>query len=427
MADLPALDSLGYTINVLTVSPHNVNGVLDAVNRSVQTIKPHEQYREVLVDGETYDVPKSVVISLNATSTDTFFNVYESGNSVRHELKTNRNLEARYIAFSGNHLSYSTDKSFRDDCQYAFLTTAIERYSASLRNYHTLLDEAVISLPTKFNVGNAEEFKFFFEAVGTHVIVNVKYGARYTMVGWATNKDSEMNQNFKANVSQTFAGISKPIITAGGPDDMKAREQYDRFLLGFSKSVSCRGGNLEEAVQVENEPFSSANYQAWLATARTQPAATGVSLNPIWSVAALYPDKGVKSRAIPLQRAYEYYTTHPKVCVTKAKLLIRADWAEFSLGTPSALIYVPDNHPEMTTWTASKIIWGKPGEYPTQPGSIEILFDIIYDGSPIDFYTCHGSFASSEEKGEIRVLMDEASVHCLCLLIDLNFIHSIIT
>ncbi|EMD41517.1 hypothetical protein CERSUDRAFT_90084 [Gelatoporia subvermispora B] len=284
---------------------------------------------------------------------------------------------------------------------------SIDMYSCALRKYAAQVDKSQLGnkirdLPKGFEVANLAIFEGFFEEVGTHVVTQTKYGARYSMVSWASNTDIEIVEKFAENVSVAFSGIP-----SHGTYDPRIRQeaQYRKFASEFSRRVACQGGDPDAALKLTHHPFSYDGYQSWLATARTRPALTSVNLTEIWVIARMTANREIRDRANAIRDAYSYITTHPQVSVTQAKLTVRAGWGEFALATPGAVLSHKGNYPPSTKWTRSKIEWRAGSDGPV--GEVEIDFEIFYDGSTIDFYTHHGSNGGPNRGSSMTVLVGD--------------------
>lgn len=116
---------------------------------------------------------------------------YKSGSEASQSFQVDASLSVRYLAVSGSaSASYATEKSFRQENQYAFYSFNANTYSASLRDYADLLNESALKkrieeLPIPFDGSNddhVKKWRDFFSSFGTHVIINCSYGARYQMV-----------------------------------------------------------------------------------------------------------------------------------------------------------------------------------------------------------------------------------------------------
>ncbi|KAK1231761.1 hypothetical protein PQX77_005109 [Marasmius sp. AFHP31] len=78
--------------------------------------------------------------------------------------------------------------------------------------------------------------------------------------------------------------------------------------------------------------------------------------------------------------------------------------AEFGLLTPSAVVIKGNNVPPNTTYDETKLTWGK--EYSHDYRRQTVVFWVVNDGYPIDFYISHGSLGgdgSSHGTAEVTI------------------------
>ena len=129
-------------------------------------------------------------------SSDGNYVTYRTGTEASSSLKTDVSLSARYLAVSAStSVSYSIDKTYRREDQWAMYSFNADTYLASLRNYADLLAERALAnrLEQLEPIGDGSnqemlnEWKFFFASWGTHVIINSAFGARFQLVGLRIN------------------------------------------------------------------------------------------------------------------------------------------------------------------------------------------------------------------------------------------------
>lgn len=144
-----------------------------------------------IADGVVYDVPQAVRISHESLSQGNFLS-YPTGGDARKAFRADAELPARYFAVTGadTAIALAEERSFTQDNQYAFYSFSSSVYAARLADYLDLLNEKALSrgvedLPQQFNGDDADTlaaYKSFFSRFGTHVLVNVNYGARFQLV-----------------------------------------------------------------------------------------------------------------------------------------------------------------------------------------------------------------------------------------------------
>ena len=142
--------------------------------------------------GVVYSVPDAVHISQEPISQGSFLS-YATGNDAQKAFRADGGLPASYFAVTGADvgIALTHDRLFIRENQYALYSFIHFTYAARLTDYDNLLNETALlrgveDLPQRFNgdddkVLNA--YKSFFQRLGSHVIVNANYGARFQLVG----------------------------------------------------------------------------------------------------------------------------------------------------------------------------------------------------------------------------------------------------
>lgn len=143
--------------------------------------------------GVVYNVPKCIVVSPYESSDGSYVK-FTTGSEAFDAFKTSGSMSARYLAVSANaSASYALDKTFMKGNQYAFYSHNADTYRVSMKNYADLLNEAALKkrldgLPKPFNENNDKnigQWKDFFASFGSHVIINLSYGARFQLVRYS--------------------------------------------------------------------------------------------------------------------------------------------------------------------------------------------------------------------------------------------------
>lgn len=139
----------------------------------------------------TFDVPRCIGVATDVNNTQGRYVAYSSGTEASEEFQLDASASINYLAFSGSaSASYATEKTFKQEFQFAFYSFNADTYMAKLRNYGSLLNEKdlkkrVKQLPQPFN-GNddlhVKKWREFFSTFGTHVIISCSYGARCQLV-----------------------------------------------------------------------------------------------------------------------------------------------------------------------------------------------------------------------------------------------------
>ena len=167
-----------------------IHDQLGSVSVFTERIMATDLYKWTTGD-EVYDVPRCIGVATDINTVQGEYKTSRSGTEASSDFQSNASLSVRYLAVSGSvSASYATQKSFRQENQYAFYSFNADTYGASLRDYLDLLNESALKkrineLPKPFD-GSKEEhvrqWSGFFASFGTHVIINCSYGARYQMV-----------------------------------------------------------------------------------------------------------------------------------------------------------------------------------------------------------------------------------------------------
>lgn len=147
--------------------------------------------RLCLSDGVTYSVPTNVSVTADNQVTRGEYITFPDGRTAAGAFSADASYPLRYFAVSGTSSgAYAARKSFLEHHQFAFFSYAQGSYTARLRDFAESLVEAPLitglqGIPTPFNPSNeatVRRYRDFFRSYGSHIIVNVNYGARYPLV-----------------------------------------------------------------------------------------------------------------------------------------------------------------------------------------------------------------------------------------------------
>ncbi|KAG7091265.1 hypothetical protein E1B28_010315 [Marasmius oreades] len=413
--EFPPINRLGYSLDLLTVTPLDIKAVDQSIKKAFKIFDydPDEHTREVKTGDETFQVPKTIGVSTDISNFQGSFVTYHSGSEASSKFETDASLSIRYLAVSGGaSASYATEKSFRQQNQYAFYAMNADLYSASLRDYINYINEEVLlkriaKLPRPFDGNHPEhEKKYcdFFASVRTHVINYCTYGARCQMSVWASNTESEVNNHFAASVTASYNGV----FARGSFDaSVKKESHYKNFTELKQAQVTAQGGDLNLGTYFIMHPDSMDAYDAWGKTTATYPNVTSFSTVEIWSLLRDSASDDLSDAADDLEKAFDHLKDHKEIHDTPVTLSIESDWAEFGLLTPSAVINKPQPSkiPDNTVWSETKIQWGR--EHSHAYERKDIRFVVSNDGSPIDFYIAHGSQAGPNGRGKVTIITNQ--------------------
>ncbi|OCH91967.1 hypothetical protein OBBRIDRAFT_791718 [Obba rivulosa] len=410
---LDATNIIGYSLDLTNITSQNIEGVISSMKTTFRVSELSNDVRSVDLYGKTYDVPQNITVSTDSAGTTSSLCTCKNGADLRAILTIDASFRARYSTFAGDaSCSYPVCKSFRDDCQYVLYNMNTVCYTAELqvdsRTIHESCAASIRRLPVHFIPKDLQLFREFFRTFGSHVIVNTTHGSRFNSICWISSSDVRYRHNLSPSVLATLEGITS------GEQLMASIEREEtsrlRYASNLNESLFCQGGNAQRAASVNYNPGPYRTYSAWLSTASVSQKPISVGLDAIWTIASLSSDPTVCKRAQSLEDAFNFITSHPSICKTPARLNIMSDWAEFTLTTPGALLVVTEitgTRAATTMCKSNRIQWGAQGSCIFE--QVEIQFAIYYDGSPINFYTGHGSIGSTdgESKGEITVTMGD--------------------
>ncbi|KAK1230926.1 hypothetical protein PQX77_005957 [Marasmius sp. AFHP31] len=417
MADFPPVNRLGYSLDMLTVTPLSIKAVDQSIKRGRKIINydPEWRTREVKLGDITYTIPGNIGVSTDLNNYQGGFVTYRSGSEAHEAFQADASLSIRYMSVSGGaSASYATEKTLRRENQHAFYAFNADLYSANLRDYIDDINEKALKsrieeLPQPFNGSNKDhekKYRDFFGTFGTHVITYCTYGARCQLNVWASNSNSSVNNRFSASVTASYNGVF-----AGGEFDasVKKEEQYSEFMELRQADVTAQGGELNAGVYFVQHPDNMEAYDAWGRTVASYPNVTSLSTIEIWSLLRDASAKELRDAADQLEKAFNYLKSHKEVHRTQVTLTIESDWAEFGLLTPSAVIIRDGDIPDHTIFKETKVQWGK--EHSHDYHRQDIRFTIVNDGSPMDFYISHGSNAGSDNGKGTAKLITQQGIH----------------
>ncbi|KAK1234036.1 hypothetical protein PQX77_002774 [Marasmius sp. AFHP31] len=409
MAEFPAADTLGYSMNMIGTTPLDTKSARAAIQTSRRIIDFEvDDTRPVDLDGTTYNVPKAIAV-LEAESGTNDFVHYPTGNEAAIAFRNNAALGTHFMSVTGDpSVGRATEKHHRRNLQYAYYSFARSKYIAMLKDYAGLLNEPRIKtgleqLPVPFNGQNQDvlnKYKSFFERFGTHVVTKVAYGAHYQLHLWAPTTDPTVNPNWGGNVRADYNGIP-----THGEYDPGARDsdQYKAYLGLKQRIESVFGGGRDQARPLAMTP-TWPNFQAWASTSQQNPALLSFVVDEIWSLMRNAEDGYIVNAAPRIEEAFNFIVNNPKVYKTQVTLTIEADWAEFGLLTPSAIVIKGETVPPNTVWDETKLTWGK--EYSHEYHRETVMFYVVNDGYPIEFYISHGSDSGAPREGKAFVLIE---------------------
>ncbi|KAJ8076764.1 hypothetical protein PM082_001187 [Marasmius tenuissimus] len=413
--DFPPLNRLGYSLDMLTVTPLSIKAVDESIKRGRKIIDydPDYRVREVKLGDITYKVPGHIGVSTDLSNFQGSFLTYRSGSEAFNSFQADASLSIKYMCVSGGaSASYATEKTLRRENQHAFYSFNADLYSANLKDYiddinEKALKNRIADLPQPFDGNNKDhekKYRDFFGQFGTHVINYCTYGARCQLNVWASNSESSVNNRFSASVTASYNGV----FTSGQFDaSVKKEDQYKDFMELKQADVTAQGGELNAGVYFVQHPDNMEAYDAWGKTVASYPNVTSLSTIEIWSLLRDAAAEELRNAADQLEKAFNHLKSHKEVHRTQVTLTIESDWAEFSLLTPSAVIIKDGDLPDNTVFSETKVQWGK--EHSHDYHRQDVRFIIVNDGSPIDFAISHGSNGGAPGKGTAKVITQQGT------------------
>ncbi|KAL8919688.1 MAG: hypothetical protein Q9208_006641 [Pyrenodesmia sp. 3 TL-2023] len=346
--DFPPSSWLGFGIDLTTVTPVDITSVASSVIKQSRVIQLQAGgVKKNLGGGLTWLVPPGVNADPNLSSGKTSYYSFKSGDDAAYAIGVDSSLAANYLSVSGGlAASYAVQKTFQKTFQYYMMVHNQMLVSAGFEDYGSAVDELMLKARLSriprfdpYTLSIVEQYKSLFATLGTHIITGVNYGGRFQLHAWADNTDSTVNQEFGADISAEFNGI-----TSGGKVDInvKASEQYHKFEQSVQKTCSCQGGDPDLGNFLGGNPGGGDNpfetFEEWVKTADTRPMVMSFETAPLWDMVSAANDSELAVRSPDLKKAYSWIVENPEQHLTPARLSITSDWGEIGILTPSAYI-----------------------------------------------------------------------------------------
>ncbi|KAL8998631.1 MAG: hypothetical protein Q9169_002382 [Polycauliona sp. 2 TL-2023] len=294
---------------------------------------------------------------------------FKSGDEAFQALSADTDAYARYYAVSGGvTAAYAVKKSLQKSYQYLMMAHNRVQVIVHFVDFEDAINERMLRrrldrIPT-FDPRNeeiVESYRNLFSSIGSHVITGLTYGDRFQLQTWADNGNAEVDQNFNADVSVEFNGL-----TTGGKVDagINGTSEFTTFEGTVQKTYSVRGGDEKLATKLDANIYDAGvfkTYEAWVNTTGPNPRLHSFQTMTLWSLVSAANDSKVADRARDLELAYNWIVENPKQHVTKGVLTIASDWGEMDLLTPSAFLTKGEGVPEGVFLSKNKIQWNSHG------------------------------------------------------------------
>ncbi|EMD35982.1 hypothetical protein CERSUDRAFT_115928 [Gelatoporia subvermispora B] len=403
---------LGCGIDLTAVAAQNFKGIFTSLRRAFRVLSAAKRLYAVQISDTSYfNVPSNITLSTNRSGTAYSYCTCKSGAALRENLAADPSFIARYTAFSNAELcSYSVRKSFRDDCHYALYNIEKVHYTARMEVRTQSFDNNCVvrikKLPINFKLEDAQLFKDFFEAVGSHVVISATYGSRFNLICWVSSLGAKNDTRYAETISALESITSGQELMDHIQREKTTGITEHRHACKLNESVFYTGGEPTALDTLSSNPCVFSEHGRWLDTCSPNYGLTSVGLETIWTIASSSEDSAVRSRARALEEAFKYLTSNPPVCKTLALFHVDSDWAEFTLTTPGAILLVRHITGDLTSSTivsANRIVCGLGRAL---FGKAHIHFEIYYDGSRINFHTSHGSSGTGQTAGRANVTIE---------------------
>ena len=140
--------------------------------------------------GVEYEIPRVVTASENNNTFSTN-RTFTDGTLAVRALQSDSALATRFLPVTANNNSlFPLDKSLPTGNQFYFFVNDHDSYSGRLSDYTNFINEeellAHVSKLAPFDSENPEVVQAyieFFNTVGSHVVTNTNFGARFQLVG----------------------------------------------------------------------------------------------------------------------------------------------------------------------------------------------------------------------------------------------------
>ncbi|KAL0067320.1 hypothetical protein AAF712_005547 [Marasmius tenuissimus] len=402
MSDFPATDLLGYGLNM----------VLNAISKGFRIIAfDEDDTHKVKVDKKTYDVPKAIGAQDDPSDNTSGFVHYSHGDEAVIAFRNDSGLAAFHMALAGSQsVARATEKHHRKNNQYAYYTFLHRRYRAYLKNYANLLNKEAIliginKLTTPFDGENeevVEQYKSFFHMFGTHIVTQVNFGAHYQLHAWAETSNKDVNAAWAGDIRADYNGIP----SKGEFDNTLAgSQQFQQYMnLKQRQRDGTIGGDSKTGTSLAINP-KYATFLEWADSCKENPPAImSFVVDELWLLMKYSDNDQIVKFASQIEEAFNWFVDKPKIYKTQVSLVIESDWAEFGLLTPSAVIVKGGTNPDdNTVWDQTKFRWGRERSHVFEKKTV--LFEVVNDGYPIDFYISHGTDGGQPKQGKAFVNM----------------------
>ncbi|KAG8215627.1 hypothetical protein J3R82DRAFT_7496 [Butyriboletus roseoflavus] len=217
-------------------------------------------------------------------------------------------------------------------------------------------------------------------------------------------------------------------IGAGGQFDasVMTETQYKTFSEFMQRTVSVVGGNPELNKRLTADPGHNDVFVEWAGSVAQDSSISTLSVVELWILMKEAGSREIRDFAATVFDAYNYIVQHPRPYKTPIIFDIQSDCkldyrlqqliylrdapgAEFNLLSPDAVIIPDDSNPfpPKTVASNTRVQWGR--EYSHDYERKTLRFNVVNDGSPVNFSISKGSNGPSVGKGRAEAIIEQVS------------------
>ncbi|KAF4553682.1 Hypothetical protein D9617_6g094130 [Elsinoe fawcettii] len=322
---LPATNGLlGRTLNSLSYNAWAFDDVVAHGSQSI-AVPMLGTSSEWTIPGSkvTYTVPDNVKVHYtNQTDHDSL--TTKGGEELIQKLEADTSLQGKYLAVSGKlAVKASLEKEVKQSGMYAYVTSVYERYNAVL-DFGTVAADALLSsalilelenLPRTFDPSNADNYQTFVNFVkkwGTHLVVGVTYGQRYTLKSETLTNNEEVKKNFEVNVKAAYSTV---LTKVEADANVKGSQEYKTFEESTHWTTQILGGDSLKHAALSSDPLNLKAYIDWSSSAASpgQETPLCVHVQPLYELIATYGPRKAQAPAAIVAKAVELFISPPTI------------------------------------------------------------------------------------------------------------------
>lgn len=281
---VPGASGVGFGFNIL--GPYSMSSATSQIFKSTDKVGGQWTYNP---SGITYDVPANVVVN-DVTNDHGDAYVFQKKDDFSKHFAASASIGVSAGAFSGEwDMAYSSALEQGSSYYFCMYEALFDGWSVTLGSEDkSQLDPAFVqelqALPNVFSPNNPRQFYDFLSKWGTHYISSVIVGGsfRYFMaVNTAYSSDStEIETSVKLEYKAVFVDTTA-----------QASTDWSTLTTNWSQSrsvtIAAQGGDTGSlsALAPDYGENDSSAFSSWQKAVITNPAITGFTLRPLWSLA----------------------------------------------------------------------------------------------------------------------------------------------